>query len=87
MPGCWSLVNMPFLALIWGYRLTLGALMGGHCRFSPTCSQYALDAYSMHNPLRATWLVVRRLARCHPLGGSGWDPVPPRSKSSATMRT
>lgn len=62
--------------MIYAYRVTLGPLLGGQCRFLPTCSQYALDAYRAHNPLRATWLTLRRLGRCHPLGGSGYDPVP-----------
>ena len=46
------------------------------CRFSPTCSQYALDALHLHGSARGTWLTVRRLARCRPFGPSGWDPVP-----------
>jgi uncharacterized protein len=66
----------PFLAMIYAYRVTLSPLLGGHCRFHPTCSQYGLDAYRAHGPFRGTYLTVRRLARCHPLGGSGYDPVP-----------
>ncbi|MBR1838757.1 MAG: membrane protein insertion efficiency factor YidD [Bacteroidaceae bacterium] len=46
------------------------------CRFTPTCSQYALEALQKHGPLRGTWLALRRLLRCHPWGGSGYDPVP-----------
>jgi uncharacterized protein len=65
------------IALIRLYQFTLSPLMGGHCRFHPTCSVYAIDAYSTHNPFRASWLTLRRLARCHPLGGHGIDPVPP----------
>jgi len=68
--------NLPFLALVYAYRFTLGPLLGGHCRFHPTCSQYALDAYREHGPLRGTLLTARRLFRCHPLGGRGPDPVP-----------
>lgn len=48
------------------------------CRYVPSCSSYALDAYEQHGFLRASWLSVRRLARCHPWGGHGWDPVPER---------
>lgn len=66
----------PFLGVIWLYRFTLSPFLGGQCRFYPTCSQYALDAYHLHPPLRATWLTIRRLSRCHPLGGRGPDPVP-----------
>lgn len=49
------------------------------CRFDPSCSTYALEALELHGALRGSWLIVRRLARCRPWGGSGWDPVPPPS--------
>ncbi len=48
------------------------------CRFMPTCSSYAVEAIEVHGPVRGSWLAVRRLARCHPWGGHGADPVPPR---------
>jgi uncharacterized protein len=62
--------------LIWGYRLTLSPFIGRHCRFDPTCSHYALEALSKHGALRGSLLTLRRLARCHPWGGQGYDPVP-----------
>jgi uncharacterized protein len=46
------------------------------CRFQPTCSSYALDALEKHGAVRGLWLTTRRLLRCHPWGGHGWDPVP-----------
>lgn len=46
------------------------------CRFTPTCSDYALEAYQEHGNARGTWLTIRRLVRCRPFGPSGWDPVP-----------
>lgn len=46
------------------------------CRYQPTCSSYALEALEQHGAVRGSWLTVRRLARCHPWGGHGWDPVP-----------
>lgn len=76
------LLAIPFVALIYAYRALLSPLMGGHCRFHPSCSQYALDAYREHNPIRASWLTLRRVLRCHPLGGSGFDPVPPGGSES-----
>jgi putative membrane protein insertion efficiency factor len=73
------------MALIWGYRFTLGPLMGGHCRFWPTCSEYGLEAYRVHGPIRGSYLTVRRICRCHPFGGHGFDPVPePRTPESAS---
>ena len=60
------------------YRLVLAPLKPPCCRFVPTCSQYALDAWRLHGSLRGTWLVARRLARCHPFCEPGEDPVPPR---------
>ena len=64
------------LALIRGYQLTLGQLIGGRCRFYPSCSNYAVDAFTLHPPHRALWLTTRRLCRCHPFGGHGVDMVP-----------
>ena len=66
-----------FRWLIQCYRLFISPLLGPRCRFYPTCSQYALEALELHPLPRATWLISRRLARCHPWGGSGYDPVPP----------
>lgn len=63
-----------------GYQVTLGNLMGGHCRFQPTCSHYAVDALREHGALRGSWLAFRRVLRCHPWGGFGFDPVPPKHK-------
>lgn len=58
------------------YQVTLGLLMGGNCRFTPSCSHYAIDAYRDWGVLRGTWLTFRRIIRCHPFGGHGYDPVP-----------
>ena len=70
------LLSRPFIALIWVYRATLSPLIGGHCRFEPTCSLYGLEAYRRHGPLRGTWLTARRILRCHPFSAGGYDPVP-----------
>ncbi len=64
--------------LVLAYRYSLSALIGQGCRFRPTCSEYALEAIERHGGLRGGWLALRRLARCHPWGGHGIDPVPPR---------
>jgi putative membrane protein insertion efficiency factor len=57
------------------YRATLRAWMGTACRYHPTCSQYMLDAVAKHGPWRGGWRGIRRIARCHPWGGSGYDPA------------
>ena len=54
------------VAVVWAYRATLGPVMGGHCRYSPTCSQYMLDAVHKHGPVVGGWRGVRRVLRCHP---------------------
>ncbi|MGA3169519.1 MAG: membrane protein insertion efficiency factor YidD [Chthoniobacteraceae bacterium] len=72
--------------LIRGYQLLISPALtllfgpGCGCRFQPTCSHYTLEAVETHGPLRGLWLGVRRLAHCHPWGGSGFDPVPPPSR-------
>jgi len=58
------------------YRLVLSPWLGHSCRFQPTCSAYALEALEKHGAMRGSWLTVRRLLRCRPGGGSGYDPVP-----------
>lgn len=68
----------PAVALVKLYQFTLRPFMGGHCRFQPTCSDYSLLAYRRHGLFRGTWLTVRRIGRCHPWGGAGFDDVPPR---------
>lgn len=75
-PPRWRWINLPWLALIALYRVTLSPLMGGHCRFQPTCSRYARDAFTHLNPFTAARLTLYRVLRCHPWGGSGFDPVP-----------
>lgn len=67
---------VPFVALVRGYQLTLSPWLGMHCRYQPTCSAYAIEALETYGVLKGGWLAARRIARCHPWGGSGYDPVP-----------
>jgi uncharacterized protein len=66
------------ILLIRGYQLLLSPFLGGNCRYQPTCSEYAAEAIRAHGTLRGSLLAVRRIGRCHPWGGAGHDPVPPR---------
>jgi len=66
------------IAIVRAYQLVLGPLVGGACRFEPSCSAYAMQAIAQHGLIRGTRLAARRIARCHPLGSAGYDPVPPR---------
>jgi hypothetical protein len=58
------------------YQVTLSPILGGGCRFTPTCSAYAAEAITTFGATRGLWLALKRLARCHPWGGFGHDPVP-----------
>ena len=77
------LIHKLSLLLVWllvlpirFYQRCISPLFPPACRFTPTCSQYAVEALQKHRPLKGLWLAVRRLLRCHPWGGSGYDPVP-----------
>ena len=59
-----------------GYRLLFSPWVGHGCRYQPTCSAYAMEALEKHGGIKGTWLAARRVARCHPWGGSGVDNVP-----------
>ena len=63
------------ILLVIFYRATLGRFMGGHCRFEPTCSQYAIDAINKYGAVAGLWKAVKRISRCHPWGGRGYDPA------------
>ena len=64
------------LLLIRLYQRVLSPYLPGRCRYVPTCSHYAHEAIERHGTLKGVWLTLRRLARCHPMGGVGYDPVP-----------
>ena len=62
--------------LIRSYQVTISPFLGGHCRFTPTCSAYAMEAIERYGALKGSWLAVKRIGRCHPLCEGGYDPVP-----------
>ena len=65
------------IALVRFYQLAISPWLPPSCRYSPTCSAYAIEALRVHGPLRGLWLSLRRLLRCHPFRAGGYDPVPP----------
>jgi putative membrane protein insertion efficiency factor len=73
-----SLVVRGALALLRAYKVLLSPLFAGACRFAPSCSDYMADALREHGLAAGAWLGLKRLARCHPFGGHGYDPVPPK---------
>jgi uncharacterized protein len=72
-------------ALVRGYQRAF-AWRASPCRYVPTCSTYTVEAIEVHGAVRGVWLGARRLARCHPWGGQGWDPVPARSHAHRSPR-
>lgn len=66
----------PLIKLVRFYQVAISPWLGNNCRFDPTCSNYAIEALQAYGPLRGTWLAMKRMGRCHPWGGSGYDPVP-----------
>ena len=73
-----KLLSSPFILLIRFYQVAISPLFPASCRYTPTCSHYALEAIKVHGPLRGGWLALKRIGSCHPWGGYGYDPVPPK---------
>lgn len=73
---CKRVATWPLLALVKFYQYCISPFTPPACRFTPTCSQYAVEALKKYGPIKGCWLTLKRLARCHPWGGSGYDPVP-----------
>lgn len=70
------ILSLPFILLIKLYQWIVSPVLGPKCRYTPSCSAYALEAFKKYGPLKGGWLAIRRIGRCHPWGGHGYDPVP-----------
>ncbi|MBL1231940.1 MAG: membrane protein insertion efficiency factor YidD [Flavobacteriales bacterium] len=70
------IISKIVVLLIRVYQLSISPFLGANCRYSPTCSQYSLEAIEKYGPLKGTWLAIKRISSCHPWGGHGHDPVP-----------
>lgn len=71
-----NFLTLLFLIPVKFYQYCISPLKPPTCRYTPTCSQYAVEAIKKYGPFKGTWLTIKRLLRCHPWGGSGYDPVP-----------
>lgn len=78
-----KLVSFPLLLLVRLYQWIISPLFPPSCRFTPTCSSYMIQAIQVWGPFKGVWLGVKRLAKCHPRGGCGYDPVPEKNKSKS----
>ncbi len=71
-----KIISVPFIWLIRFYQYGISPMMGPKCRFTPTCSQYTIEALQKYGVLKGLWLGIKRFTKCRPGGGSGYDPVP-----------
>ncbi|MBW7845323.1 MAG: membrane protein insertion efficiency factor YidD [Bacteroidia bacterium] len=71
-----KIFSAPFILLIRGYQLLISPYIPNACRFTPTCSQYTLEALKKYGPIKGLWLGIKRVSSCHPWGKHGHDPVP-----------
>ena len=71
----------PFIFIIKIYQFIISPLIGQNCRYLPTCSEYAIESLKLHGLLRGSFFAIRRILKCHPFGGHGFDPIPKRKKN------
>lgn len=69
-------LSYPLTGMIKFYRHFISPMTPATCRYSPTCSEYILEAIQIHGPFKGSWIGLKRILRCHPWGGKGYDPVP-----------
>jgi uncharacterized protein len=81
-----TVLNALLRGVIRAYQLGISPLLLPRCRYLPSCSDYATEAIATYGAGRGLWLALKRLSRCHPWGGSGYDPVPPRQASAPSCR-
>ena len=80
------MVGRILIGAVKGYQLMISPWTPPTCRFTPSCSSYAIEAIERHGSARGAWLALKRIGRCHPWGGFGFDPVPPRTKEVGESR-
>ena len=82
-PAARTFAARVLLGVLKGYKLLLSPLLSGYCRFHPSCADYSAQAIREHGALRGSWLSARRLSKCRPFGGHGFDPVPHQGHSTS----
>jgi len=75
-----KILIFPFKLVIRFYQIAISPYTPASCRFSPTCSQYSIEALETHGLFQGGWLAIKRISKCHPWGGSGYDPVPEKKE-------
>jgi len=80
MPHVSRFLSGIMILLVRAYQVTLSPLLGGACRFEPSCSNYMIEALKVHGPVKGPMLGLWRILRCHPFGAHGYDPVPPKGR-------
>jgi uncharacterized protein len=73
------ILTFPLVVLIKFYQFFISPWLGKNCRYEPTCSHYTLEALKVHGLFKGSWLAIKRIGSCHPWGGEGYDPVPPKN--------
>ena len=76
MNWLFKILSYPFIFLIKIYQFAISPLLGSKCRYVPTCSHYTIEALKKYGVVKGSFLAAKRISKCHPLGGSGFDPVP-----------
>jgi putative membrane protein insertion efficiency factor len=76
-----KILIFPFVFLVRFYQVAISPFTPAACRYSPTCSHYTIEALKTHGLLRGSWLSFKRIGSCHPWGGQGYDPVPPKKET------
>lgn len=76
MNWLFKILGYPFIFLIKFYQVFISPLLGSKCRYTPTCSHYGLEAFKKYGLFKGFYLTIKRISKCHPWGGSGYDPVP-----------
>ena len=71
-----KIVIFPFILIIRAYQLVISPMLGSNCRFMPTCSEYTMGSLKEYGLVKGTFLSIKRIGKCHPWGGQGYDPIP-----------